>query len=53
MERMSEPEVIVIIIGLIVTIHAIYTKTINWFLVKVIIPLLLVTLVIFNWLGLL
>ena len=28
---MSEPEVIVIVIGLIVTIHAIYTKTINWF----------------------
>jgi hypothetical protein len=53
MERMSEPEVIVIIIGSIVTIHAIYTKTINSFLVKVIIPLLLVTLVIFNWLGLL
>ena len=42
-----------IVIGLIVIIYAIATDNINWFYVKVWIPLGIVVAVIFNWLDLL
>tara|TARA_B100000787_G_C16142081_1_gene272470 strand:+ start:851 stop:1000 length:150 start_codon:yes stop_codon:yes gene_type:complete len=49
---MSEPEVIVIVIGLVVIIYNIYTDNINWFFVKVYVPIATVLVVIANWLGL-
>jgi hypothetical protein len=52
---MSESEILtiaLIVIGIVVSIHAVLTDNINWFYVKVWIPLGLVVAVIFNWLGL-
>ena len=49
---MSEPEVILIVIGLVVIIYNIYTDNINWFFVKVYVPIVTVLVVIANWLGL-
>ena len=53
---MSESEIFtiaLIVIGIVVSIHAVLTDNINWFYVKVWIPLAIVWVVISNWLGLL
>ena len=53
---MSESEILtiaLIVIGIVVSIHAVLTDNINWFYVKVWIPVSVVWLLLWNWLDLL